>query len=249
MNTWPPGFDWRMAWIEYNQTREAPDGVNSWDERAESFVRHARTSPYADTFIDLLALQPKQSILDVGCGGGTLAIPLAHAGHEVFAVDFSQGMLAALRQSAQQQELAGIRSALLDFNAPWEDWEAVGITENCVDIAVASRSTMVVDLEEAFTKLERAARTKVAITMATEFRPRRAKRINSEHVRNYPPDFTFAINLLFQRGRYPELRFIDSYKPDEQGAPRLVRWAFISWPPYSPYEAEKRRQNEAVITS
>jgi hypothetical protein len=142
-------------------------------------------------------------------------------------------MLDTLGCRSRAEGLTGIRAALLDFNTPWEEWEAVGVTEDCVDIALASRSTMVEDLGEAFEKLERAARERVVVTMATEFGPRGIKRMGETHEGDpcFVPDFIFAINLLFQNGRYPELRFIDSYKNDTPGAPRLIRWAFISWCP------------------
>jgi SAM-dependent methyltransferase len=331
------GIDWREAWIGHNQARKAPDDAQYWDSRAGHFSRHTDTSPYAETFIGFLAPQPRQSVLDVGCGGGTLTLPLARAGHEVFAVDFSPGMMAALEQAvreqdareetvrergtrerdtcedaAQRRENLRVRTALLNFNAPWEEWEAIGITENCVDIALASRSAMVDDLAGAFDKLERAARVKVAVTMATEFGPRGIKRMGqvyedepsdgegssrsdsgtqdgngggnggtgggscdggggvsgngggnggdggggngdgrsgggdqdeakpgarpTANSTGFVPDFVFALNLLLQRGRYPELRFIDSYKADKQGAQRLIRWAFISWTPHSPHQ-------------
>jgi hypothetical protein len=69
--------------------------------------------------------------------------------------------------------------------------------------------------------------------MGTEFGPRGIKRMGESYEGDpdFVPDYIFAVNLLFQWGRYPELRFIDSYKPDEQGESRLVRWAFISWTP------------------
>ncbi|MDR2106021.1 MAG: class I SAM-dependent methyltransferase [Coriobacteriales bacterium] len=196
----------------------------SWNERAEEFARHAGASVYADAFIDYLALPPAQHILDMGSGSGTLAVPLARAGHRLLAADFSPRMLEVLEQRATDEGLANIRTTLLDFNAPWEQWETAGITEGCVDVAIASRSTMVDDLAAAFEKLERAARTKVAVTMATEFSPRGIKRTGRsyENDPDFVPDFIFALNILLQTGRYPELRFIDSYKPEppntEQGA-------------------------------
>jgi SAM-dependent methyltransferase len=230
------GVDWREAWCEHNRARHKPDGPEYWDGRAKSFSGHAGTSPYSNIFIDYLALQQDQHILDMGSGSGTLAIPLARAGHTVFAVDFSAGMLETLKESARQEGLVNVRTALLDFNVSWKDWETAGITEDCVDVALASRSTMVEDLWEAFCKLERAARTKVAVTMATEFGPRGTKRMKAsdEGELLFVPDFIFAVNLLLQMGRYPELRFIDSYKTDEQGLPQTIRWAFISWAPVPP---------------
>jgi SAM-dependent methyltransferase len=154
----------------------------------------------------------------MGCGSGTLAIPLARAGHELLAADFSLKMLEALTRQAAEEGLSAIRTLSLDFNASWEQWEAAGITEGCVDVALASRSTMVDDLGEAFEKLERAARTRVVVTMATEFGPRGTRRMGRFATDDLEvvPDFIFALNLLLANGRYPELRFIDSYKTDQQ---------------------------------
>jgi SAM-dependent methyltransferase len=225
------GVDWREAWLEHNKARKAPDGPEYWSGRAKDFARYAGTSAYADILIDYLELQPNQSILDMGSGSGTLAIPLAKAGHQVLAADFAPGMLESLECAAQQEGLEEIGTVLLDFNAPWEEWEAVGVTEGCVDVALASRSAMVDDLGEAFCKLERAARTKVAMTIATEFGPRGTKLMEADDKGELlaVPDFIFAVNLLFQMGRYPELRFIDAHKVSEQGPPQFIRWAFISW--------------------
>jgi SAM-dependent methyltransferase len=226
-----PTLDWREAWKEQNRIRREPNPSTFWDGRAREFSLHAGSSPYTNEFIERLGLRPGQTVLDIGAGSGTLALPLARDGHGVFAVDFSPGMLDALERSARQEGLDIIRTALLDFNAPWEDWEAAGITENSVDIAIASRSTMVKDLREAFEKLEHAACEKVAVTVATEYGPRGIRRMGEsfQGIPYFIPDYIFAVNILFQMNRYPCLSFIDCPKSDEDGESRLVRWAFISW--------------------
>jgi SAM-dependent methyltransferase len=228
------GFDWREAWLAYNRTRKPPDDSSYWDGRAKSFSYYAGTSPYTETFISYLGLSPaegSQSFLDMGSGSGTLAIPLARAGHTILAADFSPKMLEELEASIRQEGLENIGTTRLNFNASWEEWEKAGITEDCVDIALASRSTMVADLWDAFEKLERAARVKVAVTLATEFGPREMRRMGARADEGPPfiPDYIFAINVLFQMERYPELRFIDSPKKDSEGVERFIRWAFLSW--------------------
>jgi len=45
------------------------------------------------------------AVLDVGAGTGRLAIPLAHAGNKVTAVEISSGMVAVLREKVRQAEL------------------------------------------------------------------------------------------------------------------------------------------------
>jgi len=225
------GIDWRKAWIERECTRSVPDNAQAWDKRAKDYSVSAGASSYVDSFISYLAPEQGVSILDMGSGSGTLALPLARRGHSVMAVDFSSGMLGVLREAAQAEALSSIRCVQLDFNAPWSDWEAAGITEDCVDIAIASRSTIVDDLWAAFEKLERAARTRVAVTLVTEYTPRHTKRMGAviDGGPPYIPDYIYAVNVLLQMGRYPSVSYIDSDKTDERGTPRLIRWAFISW--------------------
>ena len=225
------GIDWRQAWIELSRTRKEPDDAQYWDGRAREFSRHAGKSLYAGAFIDYLGLKPGLSVLDMGCGNGVLALPLARAGHDVLAVDFSRGMLDELKRVAEREGLDTIRCVQLDFNTPWSEWEAAGITEGCVDVAIASRSTITTDLWASFQGLERVARQSIAITIATEYTPLATKRMG-ESIDGGPPfipDYIYAVNVLMQMGRYPSLRYIDSDKTDQYGRPQLVRWAYISW--------------------
>jgi SAM-dependent methyltransferase len=226
-------IDWRQAWIDYNKARKAPGNQEFWDGRAREFARKAGLSPYSERFIELLAPEPGASVLDVGCGGGTLALPLVGRGHDVHAVDFSPAMIAALIQLAKREHIMNLSATVLDFNAPWEDWEAAGIGEKSVDIAIASRSIMVDDLWGAFEKLERAARSKVAITIPTEYGPRETHflgELNADGL-SHVPEYIFATNILMARGRHPELHYIDSSKPGKSDPPRIAHWAFLMWTP------------------
>ena len=224
--------DWRQAWIEHNKRQRPAADALFWDSRAKDFSHYAGNSHYADEFISNLNLKPNQTILDMGAGSGALAIPLARAGHKVLAVDFSPKMLEYLGQSAKQEGLDTIRTTLLDFNAPWSEWEAAGVTEKSVDVALASRSTMVEDLWDAFEKLERVARYKVAITAKTKDRLFPCQDGAPEPLldnSSYLPDHVYAQNILLQMGRKHILRYINAYKLGEQGKARHVHWAFISW--------------------
>jgi len=69
--------------------------------------------------------------------------------------------------------------------------------------------------------------------MATEHGPRNFKQMGTsvDGQDFFTPDHVYCINMLLRMGAYPQLRYIDSYKPVGDGSTRLVRWAFISWEP------------------
>jgi SAM-dependent methyltransferase len=57
---------------------------------------------------------PIHRVLDLGCGTGSHAIPLAHRGYEVIGVDRSPGMLAAARAKAETADVSGRVSFVLN---------------------------------------------------------------------------------------------------------------------------------------
>lgn len=87
--------DWNGEWMRLQVDRRRADDSFEWDKRARHF-RPLETAPYARNFMKLLALKPSESALDMGCGAGSIAIPLAQAGHPVIAADFSPAMLGTL---------------------------------------------------------------------------------------------------------------------------------------------------------
>ncbi|MEU6661833.1 class I SAM-dependent methyltransferase [Streptomyces sp. NPDC046821] len=85
-----------------------------WDETlfagAASYYRRGRL-PYASELADVLAqmleLDGRGRLVDVGCGPGTLALGLAHLFREVVGVDPDGGMIAEATRDAAAQGVAG----------------------------------------------------------------------------------------------------------------------------------------------
>jgi SAM-dependent methyltransferase len=68
---------------------------------AGDFLPIARSfAPGAASFIDRLALQPQEAVLDVACGTGNLAIPAAKAGARVTGIDIAPNLIAEARLEA-----------------------------------------------------------------------------------------------------------------------------------------------------
>ena len=148
------------------------DSQAYWNKRAATFTRDA-TSDYERWLLDLLALEAGEEVLDMGCATGTLAVPLARAGHRVHGCDFAEAMLAILNERAATESLP-ITCHLL----AWEDdWEAAGLGTDSVDVAFASRSLMSGDVPACVRKLDATARSRAAVVVPDSLLPSRDPRL------------------------------------------------------------------------
>jgi SAM-dependent methyltransferase len=89
-------------------------------------------------------VKPEWTVLDIGCGPGTLSIPLAKKVRNVTALDLSSGMLKYLRENAGNNGLTNIRY----LNASWPEACVDRLVESH-DVVVASRSLMSGNMKEA----------------------------------------------------------------------------------------------------
>jgi SAM-dependent methyltransferase len=219
--------DWNRAWREMRTGRPSPARhAKFWDGRSRSFAKHVNRTCYAENFLKIMAPQPQWTVLDMGCGAGTLALPLADKVQSVTAVDFSEKMLAILREECLCRNISNIEM----IHASWEDdWAAAGIGQ--YDVAIASRSLVVDDLKGMIAKLNHAARKRVFIVTVVGDGPhdRQAYEAVGRELQ-VGPDYIYNYNVLYQVGIYAKVDFIvqevrDSYA-DREGAVDSVRWMF-----------------------
>jgi SAM-dependent methyltransferase len=155
--------DWNAEWMRLSDQREVAHDAAFWDRRARDFRGGDEASPYVSGCIACMRLRPGESVLDVGCGAGALALPLARAGHDVVAVDFSAGMLDVLRRRAAADGLGNLTT----IQAGWDDdWRAAGV--DAADVVSASRSLDLRDLRAAVHKLDAFARRRVCVTLPAD---------------------------------------------------------------------------------
>ena len=210
---------WNDAWIATHTSRHAKPSAEFWDMRAKSFSRRA-VSPYAKNVLALMDVQPGESVADIGCGSGTLAVPLAAQGHPVIAIDFSHRMLEEMAARIECEQVEGITAV----QAAWEDdWAeagigpadpATGLVTDVVDVAVASRSIAVGDLGAALRKMHAIARRRACVIITADVSPRVDMAVHTAIGRHVPriTDAVFCMNVLFQAGQLPSLSYIPSAK-------------------------------------
>ena len=201
-------FDWSSAWKEEQATRRPADDSQYWDMRAPSFAKTAGSSPYADEFVKLAHIEPGETVFDMGCGSGTLALPLARSGHHVYACDFSQAMIGLMMQRADLEHLENlIHPEILSWD---EDWSRLEVP--VCDVAIASRSLATMDMESALRKLDSMARRRVCVTLTTGLSPRADEVLLRAMGRELPayPDCVFAFNILWSMGIQAQVSYIRS---------------------------------------
>lgn len=198
-------LDWQQLWQNARRQKGwAGKGSAEWDKKAPSFAARNRTSPFIDLLLTHLPATPAMTILDVGCGPGNLAIPLAGRCRSVTALDFSAKMLEILTTEAQALDITNITAR----RCAWEDdWHTLGIVPH--DIAIASRSLSVDDLPAAIAKLNHFARRYVFIAdriTPTPFAPEAFAAVGRPFASG--PDYIYTLNILYSMGIHPNVTIL-----------------------------------------
>ena len=201
----PGSINWNDFWEKARQQRKSDrNDRDFWNKRAPSFANHAKESGYVLDFLRLMPIARDATVLDVGCGAGTLAIPLAGRVRSITALDFSQRMLDLLEDRCREIGVANVTTRLLGWE---DDWDEAGIERH--DVAIASRSLVVNNLAEAIDKLASHARHRVIISSLVgdgPFDRRIFEAIGRQLDRG--PDYICVYNLLHQMGIRAEVRFV-----------------------------------------
>lgn len=223
-----------QQWRNLDKVRRTPDSAKHWDNRSLTYGKEdsnkEASDAYVARFIEKMRLEKPSIILDMGCGTGLLAIPLAKQGHGVIAADFSEGMLARLREDAEKagvsvllpckDEHTGMLQIpdaqggfIIPLQMSWDDdWTSFGLCDNMVDIALASRSIITHDLEDSLRKLSKSARIRVCITanlgVSPKVNPAIAKVMGVTLEKHN--DAVFVFGVAHELGFEPEVSYIHS---------------------------------------
>ena len=166
--------DWGEEWKQLQRIRRKVDDSQYWNKRSHNFDSKDSPSDYVLEFLELAQIQPGETVLDMGCGTGSIAVPLAQQGCPVIAADFSQGMLDELNRRMKAFGVSQVEPKLMSWA---DDWHALGIADKSVDVAIASRSIATDDMAAALDKLHNVARRRCCLTLPTGCSPRMDARV------------------------------------------------------------------------
>ena len=196
-------IDFALMYKKHKETTVFRDKNSSdWDEKSKEMAPRMQKSSYVEDFISRMSISSADTVLDIGCGPGTLAIPLAKIAKEVIAIDFSAQMLEELKVYAAKEGITNIKT----YHIGWEDdWSYLPK----VDIAVASRSVEVKDIETALHKMSAQAKKASYLTYKTggsfvdmDILDFIGKKIITK------PDFWYIPLLLYKDGYLPYIDYI-----------------------------------------
>lgn len=173
-----------------------------WDARAPGMASKALRSHYAQEFVARMDLDGAATLLDVGCGPGTIGLAVAHRLQHVIGLDYSAAMVEAMRAKADEAGLAHVQTVQRAWEDDWSDLPPC-------DIVVASRSTTVPDIAAALAKLHAQARRRVYLThlVGGHFIDPRIQEAIGRRIPSMP-DYIYLLNILHRMGIHPWLDYI-----------------------------------------
>ena len=198
----PNDVDWLGFWAERLETKVNKD----WDKAAPGFYKRTRKDDYQTALFDKLILDENDVVLDVGCGEGSVTIPIAKRVKKVIGLDSSTKMLEYLEKRANDNNITNIETIL----KPIEEIKYDEIGD--VDVVVCSRSLNgIIPIDEVLTELDKITNKYVFITI---FGPEN-KKIEKDFDKELGiktedfPDYNYFFNILFNMGIYANIERFD----------------------------------------
>ncbi|MBU7005847.1 class I SAM-dependent methyltransferase [Phosphitispora fastidiosa] len=247
---------WVTAWEKASdyQTRRK---IEMWNNRAESYAKNTvkgENSSRQRAVFEFLGSSGVRvtgaKILDVGCGPGNYAVPLAMEAEHVWALEPASRMLEILRKRVSDQGIGNITC----INRPWEDIDIEREGWNGkFDLVFASMTPGVND-QETLDKVVRASKgycyvSKFAGPRRNNLQEKLWQQVFGGIRADTSMDIIYPLNIVYAMGYFPALRFFHTHWVNEESvedtAQKLKDW--ISG--YTEITSAILREIKAVVDS
>jgi SAM-dependent methyltransferase len=194
------GIDWDDLWRQQLESASFRTlGAERWNAGAANWGKAMNVSShsnYVDQLLDRMNLSPDMTVLDVGCGSGRMAIPLAKRVRHVAALDQAPAMLELTEQYAKAESLQNIKTVNVDWTKA-----RLGIDVEPHDIVLSSSSVLVLELREFLTRMDQAAKQRCYLSwgVGANVRDARVSAVLGEKYRPQP-SYVIIYNLLYSMG-------------------------------------------------
>ena len=203
-------IDWQELWCD--KLNKKVDRKKDWDKVAPTFHKSAKRDDYHKLLINQIQIDPTDTILDLGCGEGTITIPLSHMCKHVTGLDSSSKMLEILNKKCEKQSINNIDTIEMDI----ENLNSEDIGN--YDIVIASRSlNNIMNINKVVSEINKISNKRVYITL---FGPNnwRIEREFYEWINKPYADFPthdYFFNILFNLGIYSNVLNLNVGNPRE----------------------------------
>ena len=197
-------IDWEELWTR--KMDKKGDRGKDWTKAAVKYSERASKDNYTEQLISKMILTKEDTVLDVGCGEGSVTIPLSKEVASVTAIDATDKMLEILNEKIQEESIDNIKTIKDDVN------DVTLKKYGNHDIVLASRVINgIKSPKKVFSNFNEIANKYVFITL---FGPNNwklekdfFKYINSEY--GGAPSYTILLNLLAEMDIYPNVINLD----------------------------------------
>lgn len=145
--------DWASIWDrQMKRSLLKWEDADFWYAKTQSPPIGVKTGNYIDELLARIDISSEFSILDVGCGNGTISIPLTKNVRHVTALDSDPGLLPTLTHKCMSEGISNLRFAN-------EDWiqARIGIDIESHDIVLASRFRRLIPIRKFLEQMNQAA--------------------------------------------------------------------------------------------
>lgn len=204
----PEDIDWVSLWQEkLSQKREKP---KNWDKEAEKFSQRSKQDEYQKNLFSKMRISKDDTVLDLGCGEGSITIPIAGKVKKVTAIDSSSKMLEILAKKCKDKNIKNID--IIKENL--EDVTLEKVIKH--DIVLLSRSLNgIYQIKQTLANINSIAKKYVYITLFGpnnwKFEKKFYKSINKEiykHHLDFPP-YNYLFNILINMEIYPNVENLE----------------------------------------